>query len=569
MMPELDMHIATTLGLLLGGCLAAGVLAEFLHLPKVTAYLLVGLAVGPHALDLIPHDHLDAFDPMLKLAMALVLFNLGSQFVVRRLLRIMNRALAISVAEVAATWVVVTGGLLAFGTPLPIAVLLGCLALATAPATTVLVLKEYRSEGPITETTGFLVAANNLAAIVAFEVALLTIHLVQGKLGMSFSREVGYLLQDIGGSLLLGAVAGLGLSYGCGVLRQSHWLVLLVATTTLVLGICESLGMPYMLTFLLMGMTIANSSGVSGRMGEELDHLTGLLCVLFFVVHGADLNVQAFFASGLIGIVYIMSRIIGKCVGVYGGSRATRQPIEVRHWLGPCLLAQAGAAIALAATAVRRDPELGEPVQTIILGSVVVFEILGPLLIRQSLLRSGEVPLAHAIRHSTRTPWEQVRDIIDRLRPPIGQKTGSGTPRSEATIEKLIRKTSGLPASAGFDEVISHIERSHDNTYPVVDDRSQVVGVLRYGHLVNVPFDKAVSRLVRAEDLTSPLGSVLYPDEAVTHAFDLFQVEADDCIPVVTRDPPHVLLGVVRRTDVLHMLVRRHRNVRSFLSGPA
>jgi hypothetical protein len=339
-------------------------------------------------------------------------------------------------------------------------------------------------------------------------------------------------------------------------------LVLLVATTTIVLGVCETSGMPYMLAFLFMGVTVANSSGASQRISEELDHLTGLLCVLFFAVHGAELDIHAFLTSGLIGILYIASRIAGKCIGVYGAAKVIHQPIEVRYWLGPCLLAQAGAAIALSATAARRDPELGEPIQTIILGSVVVFEIIGPLLIRQSLIRSGEVPLAHAIHHTTRSPWDQFRDIVDRLRPPVGQRTGRDGSRPEATVERLIRKTTGLGASASFGEIIAHIERSHDNTYPVVDHRSQLVGVLRYGHLVNVPFDKTVSQLVRAEDLTSPVGAVLHPDDALTHAFDLFQDEADDCIPVVTRDEPHALLGVVRRSDVMHMLVRRHRNLR-------
>ena len=315
-----------------------------------------------------------------------------------------------------------------------------------------------------------------------------------------------------------------------------------------------------MLAFLVVGVTVANSSDASRRMGEELDHLTGLLCVLFFAVHGAELDIQAFLASGLIGVVYIVARIAGKCLGVYGAAHVVNQPVEIRHWLGPCLLAQAGAAIALSAAAAGRDPELGEPVQTIILGSVVVFEIIGPLLIRQSLLRSGEVPLVNAIHHTSRTPWEQVQDMVDRLRPPVGQRTANGTTQPEVNVEKLIRKTTGLSESASFDEVISHIEHSHDNTYPVVDHRSQVVGVVRYGLLLNVPFDKTVSQLVRAGDVTSPLGAVLYPDETVSHAFDLFQDETDDCIPVVTRQTPHVLLGVVRRSDVLHLLVRRHRS---------
>jgi hypothetical protein len=435
------------------------------------------------------------------------------------------------------------------------------LAVATAPATTILVLKEFRSEGPVTESTGFLVAMNNFACIVMFELAFLAVHLVQGKLNIPLTDQLYVLLQDIAGSMALGAAGGLIVSYGCGLMKMKRWLVLLVATTTFLLGVCETFRIPYMLTFLVMGVTVANTSDSKGKIVDELDHLTGLLAVLFFAVHGTELDVNAFIAAGKIGVVYIFCRFAGKWLGVFVAARATRQPLEIRDWLGSCLFAQAGAAIALSTIAMHRDPELGKPIQDIILGSVVVFEIIGPLFIRQSLLRTGEVPLAQAIRHTTNTPLEQVRSVVDRFLSAVGR---SATPDSGTTVKvsDLLRKTTGIHQSDDFESVIAHIEHSHDNTYPVVNDRMKVVGVIRYTLLSNVMFDNTVTQLIRAEDLATACDNVLHPDDPATQAFELFQAETDDCIPVVTPDESHQLLGVVRRSDVMHALITQHRKTK-------
>ncbi|MBP87963.1 MAG: sodium:proton exchanger [Planctomycetaceae bacterium] len=561
-MGDLDLHIASTLGLLLGVCLAADVFADLLHLPKVTAYLLVGLLVGPSVLNWIPEGHIELFEPVLNLAMSVVLFNLGCEFTFTKVRRIAAHCLALSIGDIVATCGFVTVGLLAFGYSGSIALLLGCLAVATAPATTILVLKEFRSEGPVTESTGFLVAMNNFACIVIFELAFLAIHLVQGKLQVPLEHQLGLLLQNIAGSMALGVAGGLIVSYGCGLLKLTRWLVLLVAAATFLLGVCETFDIPYMLTFLVMGITVANTSDTTGKIVDELDHLSGLLAVVFFAVHGTELDVNAFFAAGKIGAIYVVCRIAGKWLGVHAAARATRQPLEVRHWLGSCLFAQAGAAIALATIAVHRDPVLGKPIQDIILGSVVVFEIIGPLFIRQSLLRTGEVPLSQAIRHTSSTPLEQVRSLVDRFRAALGRSAPMTSTTSNVKVSDLLRKTKGIPQSANFESVINHIEHSHDNTYPVVDERMRVVGVIRYPLLSNAMFDSSVTQLVRAEDLATDTDAFLYLDEPATHAFELFQAETDDCIPVVTRDEPHELLGVVRRSDVMHALITQHRKTK-------
>ena len=558
-MGDFHLHVTSTLGLLLAVCLAAGVLADLVHLPKVTAYLLVGLLVGPSVLDWVPTEHVELFEPLLKLAMALVLFNLGCEFTFSKVRRVAAHCMALSTVEITATITFVTIGLILFGSSGRMALLLGCLAVATAPATTILVLKEFRSEGPVTESTGFMVAVNNFACIVLFELAFLTIAVLRGSADISITKETLSVLGSVSGSMVLGVLGGLVVSYGCGFLSMKRWLVLLVATVTFLLGVDESFEFPYMLSFLMMGVTVANTSDYTPKIVDELDHLSGLLAVLFFVAHGTELDAGAFIAAGKLGAVYIVFRMLGKWLGVYTAAKATRQPREIRIWGGSCLFAQAGAAIALSTIAVNRDPELGKPIQDIILGSVVLFEIIGPLFIRQSLIQTGEVPLAQAIHHTSRTPLEQLRAVVDRFRSAVRGNAPQPMMINKVLVRDLLRKTKGIRQSADFDEVVAHIEHSHDNTYPVVDDQSCVVGVIRYPLLSDVLFDHSAAKLVRAEDLVTAVDSCLHVDDPAARAYELFQGETDDCIPVVQRESPHELLGVVRRSDVMHALITQRR----------
>ena len=546
----MDFHIASTFGLLLGVSLLAGLLAEWMHLPKVTAYLLVGLALGPSALDLIHVDHIHAYEPMLQLAMALVLFALGCQFPMRRIRRLASRGLMLSLGELAFTFIAVTTGLLLIGQSVSVSIVLGALALATAPATTVLVFKEYQSEGPVTEYANFLVALNNLAAIVAFELAMLGVSALSNDGHLSVWFEAVLLARSILGSIVFGVIAGVLMSFLCGLISTGRWLVLLVALTTFVLGWCETLDVPYLLTFLIMGMTVANLSDIASRIVEELDHLTGLLCVLFFTVHGAELDMSAFLALGLVGGVYVICRILGKYWGARIAAVVSDQSVEVQRWLGATLLAQAGAAIALSTIAVHRNPNLGFAVQTVILGSVVVFEIIGPLMIRAAVLNAGEVPIREAIWHRSNTAGGQVSDLWHR----ISSLTKRGRPAEVSPGELLIQQimdgpVRGIRQSAGFDEVMSYIEQSHDNTYPIVTPQGLFAGVIRYSALSNVMFDPMVSPLVRAEDLATASTHVLYPDDTAARAQELFSLSPDDCLPVISRET-RKLLGLVRRRNL-------------------
>ncbi|MEQ9066656.1 MAG: hypothetical protein RLO18_08035, partial [Gimesia chilikensis] len=306
-------------------------------------------------------------------------------------------------------------GLLLVGESPGAAILLGALAIATAPATTILVLKEMQSEGPISEYTGILVALNNLISIIAFEVIFVAVFFLQGDSAhASVLPQLGHLLLDIFGSVFIGVFGGLMISYGSSIIKGSRRLIMFVGLIALALGLCRTTGVPYMLTFLAMGFTVANSLAEEDvpKVEAELYPLTGFLCVLFFIIHGAELKPQQFIEAGLIGGSYIVLRLVGKYIGIFIPARMRGEEPEVSLWLGTALFAQAGAAIALSAIAVSRDPVLGGHLQTIILGSVVFFEIVGPIMIRQSVLRAGEVPLIHAIHHTAGDPISEFQSMI-------------------------------------------------------------------------------------------------------------------------------------------------------------
>ena len=199
-----------------------------------------------------------------------------------------------SIGELLITFLCVSLGMLAvgsfFGNDWKSALIFGALALATAPATTVLVLKESESEGPLTEAAEGLVILNNLGSIIVFELVFLVITVVGGEFPGSLLVGLKAFLTSVPASLALGVATGLVVSLGCSLLSNTRWLVLLVAANTFLLGLAEVLETNYMLGYLAMGLTVANSSDDARAINSNIDRLTGFLCVIFFVIHGAELD---------------------------------------------------------------------------------------------------------------------------------------------------------------------------------------------------------------------------------------------------------------------------------------
>lgn len=548
-------NVILAVGFLLVVALLGAIFSEQLRIPKVTAYLLVGLAVGPHGSGLLSESHAQSLEPFSDMAMAMVLFNLGCHFSLDRFRKLLSRLLPTGFGEQSLCLLLVaiaTG--LATGS-VSIGLLLGIMAIATAPATTVLVLEEAQAQGPVTDLCGGLVALNNLVCIVLFELAFMGIQAYgAGGSGPSLVPQVGGLLGTLGVAILLGIAAGFVVSFFAGLVAGKRLIVFLIGAIAITLGVSEMFHLPYLLVFLAMGITVANASPDMKPLTKELAQITTLLCVLFFVLHGTHLDVSAFVSAGVIGLLYIVTRMFGKYVGTWYVTRRHGEPADVRSWLGLTLMSQAGVAIALSASLVDSGYVHGREIQAIILGSVVFFEIVGPLLIRHAVYQAGEMPLAQAIHHTATTPSEQLDRMWNRLLVSLGRVPAS----PNVSVAKLIKKNSrGIPETANFNEVIDYIEHSHDSAFPVVGDAGTLVGVIRYDAISGTIFDPDSSSLVRADDLAEPIGYTIRPTDRVEAAVSLFNQVTDDCVIATSDDGK--LAGIIRRSDVMNVMVRGHR----------
>lgn len=554
---HIEMHSAVSLGILLIASLLSGIIADFIRIPKVTAYLLAGILVGPSVLDAISTEHMHHLEPVTKLAMALVLLELGCQFPLAHLRPILKRAVWLSGGELIATFFIVALTVYLYRGSVSAALLLGALALATAPATTVFVFKESNSEGPVTELAGVLVALNNIAAIIGFELIFFIARILSPDIGEASVSQLGRLFLDLGGAVTLGGLSGLVISYSCGLLSRRRWLVMVLAVSVLLLGVCESWSLPYMLAFLSAGVVLVNTSDSTRELMAEQEKITSLLIVVFFAVHGAELKLDAFLAAGVLGMIYIVARCSGKILGIRWASQFRHEAATVRRYLGSCMLAQAGAAIALATVAANRWPGLGEELQAIILGSVVFFEIVGPICIRWSILKAGEVPLAHAIVHRTETATSQAGKMVHQVRDALGMKPPPKADIQTTKVKGLVRRNvTGISQTAEFDEVLNYIRRSHDNTYVVTNEKNQIAGLIRYALLSDTFFDAAIDTLVRAEDLASPSLVRVSLDDTLTKAVEAFRTTTDDIIPVIDSAETAVFVGVLRRGDLTEFAMK-------------
>lgn len=551
------MQLTLTLGILLAAGVVGDALARVVRLPKVTFYIVLGLLLSPSVFGLVPEEHLHELDPVLKLALALVLLDIGSRFTLAGIGSVLRRVWALSLGELCGAFLLVSLGVWLVGENLDTALLLGVLALATAPATTVLVLREYDSEGPVTSAAYAMVALNNLAAIVVFELLFAGLLLLESGAGAGPGRML-WLLVDLGGATAVGAAGGVTLAFLGRRLSDSALDAGLFAVVVCVLGVCEVMQMPYLLAFLVVGVVFATRGREPLRVVARMDQVATLLYVVFFVAAGAELHVGALLAAGLTGAAYIVLRCLGKYLGVFVAAAARGDSPEMRRWLGLMLLAQAGAAIGLARVARDRAPELGEELTAIIVGTVVFFELVGPVVTVFAAIHAGEVPLAHVVDPAHPRLRARLQGLAAGVRRLIGGETTFESSARPATVKSLMRRNvTALSASDNFLKVLESIETSRHQVFPVVGEGGRLLGVIRYQEIQAALFDPAVSNLVLAEDLVSPADHVLLPDQPLEEALQPFRQTTDDAVPVVASHESRKLVGVVERRDAVRYIKKR------------
>ena len=427
----LSLSIALLAGLLLSR------LAKILKLPAVTAYLVAGILVGPFLLGRVSlfgihlgfvKEDLAAFKIISEVALGFIAFSIGNEFRLSDLKKNGKKATIIGIFQAVVATILVDAVLIVIAVTTNIisieaAIVLGAVASATAPAATLMVVKQYKAKGPLTDILLPIVAIDDAVGLVLFAISFG----VAKAIGSGEVSLVSIILEpiiEVVLSLVLGSIMGL-LFHLCERFFHSRSKRLAVSVTFVLLTVALSMikfsvygvhiGFSSLLVCMMLGTVFCNVCDFSIELMDRVDRWTAPLFVLFFVISGAELDLSVFMSLGivLIGIAYIIARSAGKYLGAFSSAKAMKCDKKIVNYLGITLLPQAGVALGMAIKA--SDPvtglgATGAIVAQITLFAVLVYELIGPLLTKISLTKAGEI-----VQHEKVSAREEAWKILSKL----------------------------------------------------------------------------------------------------------------------------------------------------------
>ena len=390
---EMELNILMYLAVILVAGLLFGRLAKFVKLPNVTGYLVAGLVIGPCVLKILPETIVSDFSLISEMALAFIAFTVGLTFKRSYFKRVGFTPVVIAIFEAMVAVFLVQGALVAFGFDVEFALVLGAIAAATAPAATILVIKQYKARGPVTETLMSVVAIDDAVALVAFGFSVTIAQAISGAGGGNVALSILEPFWEVLLSLLLGAACGVAILLPMRFFKKAgNRQAILIAFVFLASGLATLLGVSELLSCMALGAVFCNVSGESDEMADLADSMTPPLFLMFFVVSGASLDVSVIPQVGLVGVIYVVVRVVGKMLGAFLGAKLMKAPKAVCRYIGPTLIPQAGVAIGLTLVAQQVLPA-GDAatIRAVILCGTLIYEMIGPAVTKLSLVKAGEI----------------------------------------------------------------------------------------------------------------------------------------------------------------------------------
>ncbi|RMH55037.1 MAG: CBS domain-containing protein [Candidatus Hydrogenedentota bacterium] len=552
--------MALDLAIILIGGLFFGHIAGRLHIQKVTAYLLWGILLGPGSALLLPQpilspSDLSAVRIVSDLALGLIMFGLGGELTSRRLRKISGSMIRLCLLQAAVVFLIVLTVTFALGAPGSAALLLASIAVATAPAATLLVIKEYRASGHTTDVILSLTALNTILSIFLFRVsAAVVLWFASGTLdGAVLARDFSFAAWYLLGSVALGTAVGLLMSVLEQRRREGGDEVFLVYFGSVLLGLggARFLGVSPLLTMMFCGMVVLNAFYEGEEVFSRLKDVGKPLYVVFFVAAGAALHFGELAHIGLLGIGYILARATGKIAGTALGAFLIRENEDVRYWVGPALLCHGAVSLGLLYELQNESPLLASPIATIILSAVAVFELAGPLLERFSLIHVGEIELESLVHHKELGVYRM--HLLETVHYLLGS-FGAESRKAVDTLrvrDVMNKRFSVLAPSSSLKEVIHIFQTSRRNVQPVLDADGLLQGVIVYDDISHLAYYPSMNQLLVAGDLMRTRWLTTTPETPLTEALVLFQKHDEKFLIVTEPEAPRKLLGILEEIDAV------------------
>ncbi len=392
----LSLGAATLIGLIFNR------IVKLLGLPNVTGYLVAGVIIGPSFFQIIPSEFIESLNLLVNVALGFIAFSIGGEFHLSKIKKIGKSVFVITVFQALITTAAVDIGLLVFGVEPAIAVSLGAIATATAPAATLMVIHQYNAKGPVTNILMPVVALDDAIGLMVFSISLSVSKLL--ALGSGKVSVVEMLVDpvlEILLSLVVGAVIGVILTIGLGFFHsRSNRLTAIICAVFLGTSISAIFELSSLLLCMAIGAVMANFYHESEKMIDVTDHWTPIVLMLFFIISGAELDLRIIPTVGLLGVLYLAFRSAGKYFGARLGAMVVREEPNVKKYLGVALLPQAGVAIGMSQIVVSTLPtEYGSQIRAVVLCATLVYELVGPLLTKLVLTKAGEIEKGHKGHH--------------------------------------------------------------------------------------------------------------------------------------------------------------------------
>ena len=404
----LSLSIALLAGLMLSR------LAKLLNLPAVTAYLVAGILVGPYVLGqfgvpglgFVSLEDVETYSILSDVALGFIAFSIGNEFRLSQLKKIGKQATVIGILQALITTLVVDAALIGLHFAMPdklslsAAIVLGAIATATAPAATLMVVRQYKAKGPLTDILLPVVALDDAVGLVVFAISFGVAKALNAGAVSILSIVLEPILEVVL-SLLLGFVMGLLFTF-CERFFHSRSKRLAMSVTFVLLTVALSMiefeiagvhvAFSSLLVCMMLGAVFCNICDFSEELMDRVDRWTAPLFVIFFVLSGAELELDVFadLAIVIIGLIYILARSFGKYSGAFISAKAVKCDDKIVKYLGVTLLPQAGVALGMAIKAETLGPE-GHIVANITLFAVLVYELIGPMLTKIALTKAGDI----------------------------------------------------------------------------------------------------------------------------------------------------------------------------------
>jgi Kef-type K+ transport system membrane component KefB/predicted transcriptional regulator len=511
------------------GTAGAGIFQKF-RIPKVVAYVVIGLIIGESGLNLIGRDTVETLSSFNMFALGIIGFMIGGELTRDVFKKYGKQFLIILCSEGIAAFVIVAllSGFACWyftgeaQTSVAMGLVLGAIASATAPAATATVLWEYKTRGPLTSTVLAIVALDDALSLLLFGFASSIAAAIIGETHGSLWMSILTAMFEIVGAIVLGVLAGVLLSSILKLIKEpDKALAFTVSSVLLVIGLSIALKVGSILAAMTLGATMANlASRRRQNTFELIEKFAPPIYVLFFVLAGAHLVVSEITGWMVVMIVvYLIGRTGGKLLGSWFGARVSRASDVVRRYLGLCLLSQAGVAIGLAIISGQLfTGQIAHTIIVIVMTTTFVVEVIGPIFVKLGVKKAGEIGLN--ITEEDLIETYSIADVMDT---------------------EIFVISAGMPLS----EVIQVVSNTKSFYYPVVDTDKHLIGAITLDNIRNTFATQELNDWLVALDTMEPLIATVTPDMPLSEAFKKTKRLDIEHLPVVTSDEDKKFVGVL------------------------